>query len=151
MALANEHYGIAFDLNAGGTMIPQPPGTPVDNVKTFTIDGTIYRQIFDGRYRAAYCVTGLTGNQTARIQAALNDADVNEMHLDIPVTISGTLNIPAGKKVTFSGAGKWMGTGTINGGVYPILRVNDHYENTLTMVPEEIWTTPGGGSEEGTL
>ena len=148
----------AFPSDTGGVLVQVDPANPahaVDNVFYFDVDydGTTVRvrRHFDGAYRAAWVVNG-AGDMTSRLQAVYNHADVTEVVFDQgDVTVNGTLTIPAGKKITFFGDGKIIGTGTINGGVYKWKRA-EFFGAGITATEELVYSTGGGaGSEEFTL
>jgi hypothetical protein len=134
--------------DSGGIMVQVDPATPVDNVWVFDY-GThgIWRRHHDGVYRAAWAVTGPTGDQTARLQAVFNDAAVTSVLIDTEITINGAITIPSGKSVRIEGKGKLIGTGSISGGIFYDLF--PPYYSSVTILPESIILTTFTPSSPG--
>src|SRR6188768_1920804 len=147
MALDTPSFLMSAPTDAQGLMyLNSDPSVVVDNVMHFNIDGQIWTRIAEkGVYKASWAVQG-TGTQIVNMQTVVNAASVKELCINTPVLLSGTLTIPAGKKVSFEGEGKFTGTAIVNGGVYPRLRPTTHYAATITVNPEEVWDTGSGGS-----
>jgi len=105
---------IGLPSKEGGVVVAVDPSTVVDNVFTFVdAGGKKWKRQADGVFRAAWIVTS-TGDQTARLQAALDDSRVNEIIFDKGgVQINGTLTVPNGKVISFKNAAQLTGTGNI--------------------------------------
>jgi hypothetical protein len=115
-------------------------GVVADDIFNFAVGDQIFTRIIEaGKYRASWAVKNPVSSQTLAMQTVLNDPSVSELLVNIPVLLSGTLTVPVGKKISFEGDGKFTGTATINGGVFPRLRPVTHYVGTVVIVPEEIW------------
>jgi hypothetical protein len=146
MALDTNHTLLAAPTDMGGLLYAVDPETVVDNIFVFSIGDVKYRRVVDGAYRAAWAITGPTGDQTARLQAVFDHADIQEVVFDDgDVLISGTLTVPAGKYVSFKGNGRVVGggTGIINGGKYRWLKAS--YYNAITLNPELVYASGSGG------
>jgi hypothetical protein len=143
MPLDIDGFLMALPDDTGGQLIEVDIATPVDNVFTFSAGGKVYKRVVDGVYRAAWIINGV-GDQTSRLQAVFNHADVNEVIFDKgDVTVSGTLTIPAGKKITFKGNGRIVGAGTINGGIYKAGMRQTIFGSSIIINPEGITNSTG--------
>ena len=160
--------------NVQGTLVElsELPGSmSVDNIFYFNsaTAGKYYRRVIDGPVRAMHCGIYPDGaDKTTVLNNALAHPEVWEIVFDysdvvnssgIPdlneITISGTVNVPAGKVLTFRNGCKIIGDGTINGGIIdagdqsiligpdiefnPEGSVSDHYS-------AKWWGATGGGS-----
>lgn len=115
-------------------------GTAVDNVFVFS-DGTNKYKYENGagQYiaRAGGILPGT--DKTAALQAIFNHSSVNEVVIDSgDITISGTLTIPANKKLTFQGTGRLIGSGTVNGGIITASYHQNIFATTLTINPQGV-------------
>jgi hypothetical protein len=119
MALNIALDSIAVPIDTGGVVKAAPPEAVVDNIFIFADqDGNKWERVVDGKFRAAWLVNGLPGNQGPRLQAAFNHASIREVVFDSgDVLVNSTITIPTGKKITFRGNGAVTGTGTISGGI----------------------------------
>lgn len=108
-----------FPSNLEGVMYEDPTIGTVDNIWTMTANSKKWRRHPDSTYRAVWRIgKNPSGSQTERIQALYDNALIHEVVFDRgPVTMNGTLNIPAGKKMVFRDNGSIDGTVTINGGI----------------------------------
>lgn len=146
MSFSTDVYSFAIPTETGGFLVEVDPDlNAADDILFFTIASKRYRRITDGVYRAAWVVNGAS-DQTSRLQAVFNSSAVSEVVFDNnDVTVNGTLTIPAGKKISFSGNGKIIGTGTINGGIYRFKRP-EFFGSSIITSPEHIYNTSLGKS-----
>lgn len=68
-------------------------------------------------YQATTLGIGTSGDETSDINTALGLSAISEIIFDVgDYTVSGTVTIPAGKRLTFKNGARLIGSGTINGG-----------------------------------
>ncbi len=101
-----------FPEDVEGTLVQitaLPAEATVDNVLYFQKDGSFYRRIKTGKFRAKDVAILNDGtSQTARIAVVLAHASVKELIFDEgDVTITGTLNGVEGKKLVFQNGARW--------------------------------------------
>jgi len=113
-----------------------------DNVFIFT-DGVNNWEIIDKKGPYVARLGGIIpseGDVTSALQTILNNADVREVVFDEGnITINGTLNVPAGKKLTFRNDGRLIGTGTIVGGIINADFESNIFAQTLTITDSNTY------------
>lgn len=114
-----------------------PAGHSDDGIFFTTIAGVPYKIANDGTIRAVKAEIKFDGtDQTSRINTVLAVTDVQELIFDAygkSITVSGTVTVPAGKKIIFSNGCKLIGTGTISGGIVECDDLKQCFATTLTV------------------
>lgn len=114
-----------------------PGGYSNDGIFYKTVSGKHYKIANDGAIRAVKAGVLFDGtDQTARINTILAHADVHELFFDAynkSITISGTVTVPAGKKLIFKNKCKLVGAGTVSGGIVECDLQKQCFATTLTV------------------
>ena len=144
--MAETAITLKIEDNVRGLYQVMPAGTTVDNVFTFTDqDGTIVK-ILDtkGTYNARLGGVVPGSDMTSKLNTILAHAGVYEVIFDSgDITISGTLTVPAGKRIRLTNNGRLVGAGTVNGGVYDADMRKTCFDGTITINPEAVSNTNG--------
>ncbi|MBO9561674.1 MAG: hypothetical protein J7621_02835, partial [Niastella sp.] len=137
----NDRQGTLVELSA------LPGGASVDNIFYFNgaTAGTYLKRIFDGPVRAAHCgIYGDGTDQTSKLNTAFAHAGITEIVFDYAagadIVVSGTVTIPAGKRLVFRSGNKLTGSGTVNGGIIEAGYDQQIFATTLTVNPAGIAT-----------
>jgi hypothetical protein len=93
--------------------------------------------------RAAHCgIYGDGTDQTTKLNTAFAHAGITEIEFDYSgganILVSGTVTIPAGKRMVFRRGNKFTGSGTINGGIIDAGYDQQIFASTLTVNPSGI-------------
>src|SRR5881392_988601 len=115
-----------------------PVGYSNDGIFYKTVSGKHYKIANDGTIRAVKAGIKFDGtDKTSRINTVLAVADVHELIFDAygeSITVSGTVTVPAGKKLVFKNNCKLTGTGTIDGGIVDCDYLKQCFATTLTVI-----------------
>lgn len=114
-----------------------PGGYSDDGIFYKTVDGKHYKIAHDGIIRAVKAGVLFDGtDQTSRINTILAHSDVHELIFDAynkNITVSGTVTVPAGKKLAFKNKCKLIGSGTVSGGLVWCDPLRQCFASTITV------------------
>lgn len=123
MALTTPDQSTWTPLDTGGQLAQAPEGTTPDGVFTFTSAESstgFVRRVIDGAYRASWggvFAGGVAASNATRLNAILSNEAVKEVVFDTPeggdISLSGTINIPFGKVLSFSNGSSFTGVYTL--------------------------------------
>lgn len=145
--------------DTGGSMVQVLDSTPIDNIFTFSgPSGSVWQRIIEGKtFKASYFVNG-TSDATTKCNTVLASSLIKVLIIDIPVTLSGTLTIPVGKKIKFDQGGYLTGTAILNGsGLFDSSLWQFCFDTNITVsailpyknkVSPQMWGAQANGSTD---